>query len=158
MGIVQCCDIVPSLVSSFGESLDIGLYFAPQLPRGFDHFYGTGRGGEPPLPRSAGRGGEPPLPAGRGVHPWIFSHQGKVKTALAAGAVGVGAGALTSGLVLNSYQEYRSCLHPRRPFDHPHLRELQQERGGRTIQLDCAGGCTGGAQCVAGLCACPEGG
>ena len=62
---VQCCDIVPSLVSSFGESLDIGLYFAPQLPRGFDHFYGAGRGGEPPPPHSAGRGGEPPLPAGR---------------------------------------------------------------------------------------------
>ena len=66
---VQCCDIVPSLVSSFGESLDTGLYFAPQLPRGFDHFSGTGRGGEPPPPHSAGRGGEPPLPAGRGVHP-----------------------------------------------------------------------------------------
>ena len=54
---VQCCDIVPSLVSSFGESLDTGLYFAPQLPRGFDHFYGAGRGGEPPPPHSAGRGG-----------------------------------------------------------------------------------------------------
>ena len=60
---VQCCDIVPSLVSSFGESLDIGLYFAPQLPRGFDHF--KGQGGEPPPPHSAGRGGEPPLPAGK---------------------------------------------------------------------------------------------
>ena len=58
---VQCCDIVPSLVSSFGESLDIGLYFAPQLPRGFDHFYGAGRGGEPPPPRGEGspRGGAP---------------------------------------------------------------------------------------------------
>ena len=44
----------------------MGLYFAPQLPRGFDHFYGTGRGGEPPLPHSAGRGGEPPLPRGAG--------------------------------------------------------------------------------------------
>ena len=32
--------------------------------------------------------------------------QSGVKTALAAGAVGVGAGALTTGLVLNSYQEY----------------------------------------------------
>ena len=63
---VQCCDIVPSLVSSFGESLDIGLYFAPQLPRGFDHFYGAGRGGEPPPPHSAGRGGEPPPPRGEG--------------------------------------------------------------------------------------------
>ena len=58
---VQCCDIVPSLVSSFGESLDIGLYFAPQLPRSFDHFYGAGRGGEPPPPRGEGspRGGAP---------------------------------------------------------------------------------------------------
>ena len=56
---VQCCDIVPSLVSSFGESLDIGLYFAPQLPRSFDHFYGAGRGGEAPPPHSAGRGGAP---------------------------------------------------------------------------------------------------
>merc|ERR1719282_1971152 len=63
---VQCCDIVPSLVSSFGESLDIGLYFAPQLPRGFDHFYGAGRGGEPPPPHSAGQGGEPPPPRGEG--------------------------------------------------------------------------------------------
>ena len=62
---VQCCDIVPSLVSSFGESLDTSLYFAPQLPRGFDHFYGTGRGGEPPLPRGEGspRGGAP-IPGG----------------------------------------------------------------------------------------------
>ena len=63
---VQCCDIVPSLVSSFGESLDIGLYFAPQLPRSFDHFYEEGRGGEPPPPHSAGRGGEPPPPRGAG--------------------------------------------------------------------------------------------
>ena len=66
MDIVHCCNIVPSLVSSFGESLDIGLYFAPQLPRGFDHFYGAGRGGEPPPPHSAGRGGEPPPPRGEG--------------------------------------------------------------------------------------------
>ena len=36
--------------------------------------------------------------------------QSGVKTALAAGAVGVGAGALTTGLVLNSYQEYRCQL------------------------------------------------
>ena len=54
LGIVQCCNIVPSFVSSIGESWDSGLYFAPQLPRGFDHFYGTGRGGEPPLPRGEG--------------------------------------------------------------------------------------------------------
>ena len=47
--------IVQSLVSSFGESLDMGLYFAPQLPHGFDHFYGAGRGGEPRLPRGTGR-------------------------------------------------------------------------------------------------------
>ena len=63
---VQCCDIVPSLVSSFGESLDTGLYFAPQFPRGFDYFYRAGRGGEPPPPHSAGRGGEPPPPRGEG--------------------------------------------------------------------------------------------
>ena len=68
---VQCCDIVPSLVSSFGESLDTGLYFAPQLPRGFDHFYGAGQGGEPPLPTVRGGAGNPPLPAGRGVHPYL---------------------------------------------------------------------------------------
>ena len=66
LGIVQCCNIVPSLLSSFGESWDSGIYFAPQLPRGFDHFYGAGRGGEPPPPHSAGRGGEPPLPRGEG--------------------------------------------------------------------------------------------
>ena len=47
LGIVQCCNIVPSLISSIGESWDSGLYFAPQLPRGFDHFYGAGRGGHP---------------------------------------------------------------------------------------------------------------
>ena len=58
LGIVQCCNIVPSLVSYIGK---IG-----QLPRGFDHFYGAGRGGEPPPPHSAGRGGEPPLPRGEG--------------------------------------------------------------------------------------------
>ena len=63
---VQCCDIVPSLVSSSGESLDISLYFAPQLPRGFDHFYGAGRGGEPPSPHSARRVGELPPPCGAG--------------------------------------------------------------------------------------------
>ena len=45
------------LVSSVEEISDSGLYFAPQLPRGFDHFYGTGRGGEPPPPHSAKRGG-----------------------------------------------------------------------------------------------------
>ena len=56
---VQCCDIVPSLVSSFGESLDTGLYFALQLPCSFDHFCGAGRSGEPPPPRGAGR---PSLP------------------------------------------------------------------------------------------------
>ena len=62
---VQCCDIVPSLVSSFGESLDTGLYFAPQLPRGFDHFYGAGQGGEPPPSPQCGAGrGTPPSPRG----------------------------------------------------------------------------------------------
>ena len=70
LGIVQCCNIVPSLVSSFGESWDSGIYFAPQLPRGFDHFYGAGQGGEPPLPTARGGAGNPPFPAGQGVHPW----------------------------------------------------------------------------------------
>ena len=37
------------------------------------------------------------------------------------------------------------------------IRDLQQQRGSRNLQLDCEGGCVGGAQCVAGLCACPEG-
>ena len=77
---VQCCDIVPSLVSSFGESLDIGLCFAPQLPRGFDHFYGAGRGGEPPLPHSAGRGGEPPPPRGAGRPSLVGCALGNVLT------------------------------------------------------------------------------
>ena len=54
-GIVQC-NIVPSFVSSVGESWDWGLYFAPQLPRGFDHFYGVGRGGEPPPSPQRGEG------------------------------------------------------------------------------------------------------
>ena len=44
-----------------------------------------------------------------------FLSQSGVKTALAAGAVGVGAGALTAGLVLNSYQEYRCQHQPRCP-------------------------------------------
>ena len=82
------------------------------------------------------------------------SSQTGSKTALAAGAVGVGAGALTTGLVLNSYQEYRWKSQPSLLND---PRELQQQRGGRNLQLDCEGGCTGGAQCIAGLCACPEG-
>ena len=56
LGIVQCCNIVPTLVSSIGESWDLGLYFALQLPRGFDHFYG----GPPPLPSP------PALPRVRG--------------------------------------------------------------------------------------------
>ena len=58
LGIVQCCNIVPSFVSSIGESWDSGLYFAPQLPRGFDHLYRAGRG-TPPLPTPQGRGGAP---------------------------------------------------------------------------------------------------
>lgn len=62
---------------------------------------------------------------------------------MTAGAVGAAAGGiLTTGVLLNSYEEYR---------------ELQQQRGGRNLQLNCEGGCVGGAQCVAGLCACPEG-
>ena len=64
LSIVQGCNIIPSLISSIRESWDSGLYFAPQLPRGFDHFYGAGRGGEPPPPHSAGRGGEPHPPRG----------------------------------------------------------------------------------------------
>ena len=51
LGIVQCCNIVPSFVSSIGESWDSGHYFVPQTPRGLDHFYG----------------------AGRGVHPWFYA-------------------------------------------------------------------------------------
>ena len=76
LGIVQCCNIVPSLISSIGESWDSGLYFAPQLPLGFDHFYGAGQGGEPPPSPQCGAGqGTPPsprggVPAGRGAHPW----------------------------------------------------------------------------------------
>ena len=50
LGIVQCCNIVPSFVSSIGESWDLGLYFAPQLPRSFEHFYRAGRG-TPPSPQ-----------------------------------------------------------------------------------------------------------
>ena len=50
LGIIQCCNIVPSIGFLYS-----GLYFALQLPRGFDHFYGAGRGGEPPPPRGAGR-------------------------------------------------------------------------------------------------------
>ena len=55
------CNIVPSFVSSIGESWDLGLYFAPQLSRSFDHFY---RAGKPPLPTA--RVEEPPLARGAG--------------------------------------------------------------------------------------------
>ena len=80
---VQCCDIVPSLVSSFGESLDTGLYFAPQLPRGFDHFYGAGRGGEPPPPHSAGRGVHPcPKPVKSTKVKLLPNEDGQVKGTL----------------------------------------------------------------------------
>ena len=47
----------------YWRNWDLGLYFAPQLPRGFDHFYRTGRGTSPSPQCGAGR--EPPLPAGR---------------------------------------------------------------------------------------------
>ena len=46
-------------------------YYAPQLPRGFDHFYGAGRGGEPSLPHSAGRG-TPPSPRGGASIPALW--------------------------------------------------------------------------------------
>ena len=65
MGIVQCCNIVPSLVSIIGKVWESGLYFAPQPPCGLDHFFGVG----PPPLLSVGRGGKPPLPAGQGAHP-----------------------------------------------------------------------------------------
>ena len=67
LGIVQCCNIVPSLVSIIGKVWESGLYFAPQPPCGLDHFFGVG----PPPLLSAGRGGKPPLPAGQGAHPWF---------------------------------------------------------------------------------------
>ena len=60
-----CCNIVPSLVSSIGESLDWGLYFAPQLPRHFDHFYGAGNPAFPIVQGGAGRPslmGSPKMP------------------------------------------------------------------------------------------------
>ena len=43
-----------------------GPLFCPQLPRGFDHFYGAGRGGGPTLPRGAGR---PSLVVTTGIKP-----------------------------------------------------------------------------------------
>ena len=58
LGIVKCFSIAPSFISSIRESSVSGLYFDPQLPHGFDHFYRPGRGA-------------PPYPAGRGVHPWL---------------------------------------------------------------------------------------
>ena len=64
LGIVQSCNIVPSLVSSIGESWDSGLYFAPQLPRSFDHFYGAGSPRPPSPQRGVGLG--TPLPRGAG--------------------------------------------------------------------------------------------
>ena len=58
---VQCCDIVPSLVSPFGESLDIGLYFAPQLPAVLIIFTGRVGAGNPPLPTVRVGAGRPSL-------------------------------------------------------------------------------------------------
>ena len=59
MGIVQYCNIVPSLVSYSGKIWDLGLYITPQLPCGFDHFCGAGRGRAGNHPLSAGPGGHP---------------------------------------------------------------------------------------------------
>ena len=51
LGLVQCCNIVPSLVPSVGKNWESGFYFAPKLPRGFDHFVGRAGVGNPPSPR-----------------------------------------------------------------------------------------------------------
>ena len=44
------------------RKLKFGPLFCPATSPRFWSFYGAGRGGEPPLPRSAGRG----------VHPWLL--------------------------------------------------------------------------------------
>ena len=57
--IVQCCNIVPSLVSPFENFWESVLYFAPQLPHFFDHFC---RARNSPLPTVRDGVGCPSLP------------------------------------------------------------------------------------------------
>ena len=57
------------MVYSIGKIGESGLYFAPQLPHGFDHFCRAGLGGEPTPPHSGGWGGEPSLSRGE----WFVS-------------------------------------------------------------------------------------
>ena len=65
MGIVQCCYIVPSLVSSM-EKVDIGAFILPRnFPAVLIIFTGRGGAGTPPLPTARGGAGNPPFPAGR---------------------------------------------------------------------------------------------
>ena len=44
----------------------LGIFEGKNIGTYFDHFYGAGRGGDPPPSHSAGRGGEPPPPRGAG--------------------------------------------------------------------------------------------
>ena len=54
----------------------MGLYFARQLPLGFDHFYGAG---SPPFPTVRGGAGNPPVPAG-----WVPRGAGRPSLVLTA--------------------------------------------------------------------------
>ena len=71
MGIVQCCNIVPSLVPSVGKNRELGFYFAPQLPHGFGHFCGAGNHPSPQYGAERGT----TLPERRGDHPLKASKQ-----------------------------------------------------------------------------------
>ena len=63
LGIVQCCSIVPSFVSSIGESWDSAFILPRNFPAVLIIF--TGRAGNPPLPTAQGGAGNPAFPAGR---------------------------------------------------------------------------------------------
>ena len=65
MGIVQCCNIVPSFVSSI-EKVEIRAFISPRnFPAVLIIFTGRGGAGNPPLPTARGGAGNPPFPAGR---------------------------------------------------------------------------------------------
>ena len=90
MGIVQCCNIVPSLVSSF-QKVEIWAFILPlNFPAVLIIFTGRGGAGNPPLPTVRGGAGNPPFPTVRG---------GAGKGSKSAGRGGAGAGNILRVLI-----------------------------------------------------------
>ena len=67
--IVQCCYIVSLWLFWIWKIQECHLYFAPPLPRGFDHFCGAGWGRKGV---SQGGAGNPPSPQGRASIPGAY--------------------------------------------------------------------------------------